>query len=86
MGISVGLPIWHSVSADTDRDFPISAKPIIGRYTDISADTDMYRLSVRTLTFNVSNHIGQQTVDFILLLLYFEMGILEYFTDMPILG
>ena len=38
---------------DTDRDFPISAKPIIGRYTDISADTDTYRLSVRTLRKNI---------------------------------
>ena len=39
--ISVGLPIWHSVSADTDtnRGFDISAKPIIGRYTDISVHT-----------------------------------------------
>ena len=55
MSISVGLPIWHSVSADTDRDFPISAKPIIGRYTDISADTDTYRLLVCTLREPVVN-------------------------------
>ena len=44
------------------------------------------RLSKERTTFNVSNHIGQQTVDFISLLLYFEMGILGHFTDMHILG
>ena len=51
--ISVRPQIWHSISADTDNrfryGFSIPAKPIIGGNCYIGADTDTYRLSVRTL-------------------------------------
>ena len=46
-GISVGLPIWHSVLADTDIVFPYWQNRL-------SADTDTYRLSVRTLSLVVN--------------------------------
>ena len=49
--ISVRQPIWPSISADTDTDRDLSYRQNrLWADTDISADTDIYRLSARTLS------------------------------------
>ena len=41
--VSVSLPIWVFLLADTDMAFAILAKLIYWLITDISADTDTYQ-------------------------------------------